>query len=80
MRRHRQSVSSVVRRIVSCPADAEEVVQDVFVVVWKHAVRFRGEAKVTTWIHTIARNTPSHDYVRVMACRRWRPFFAIQVS
>jgi RNA polymerase sigma-70 factor, ECF subfamily len=57
MRRHRQSVSSVVRRIVSCPADAEEVVQDVFVVVWKHAVRFRGEAKVTTWIHTIARNT-----------------------
>lgn len=57
MRRHRHSVSSVVRRIVSCPADAEEVVQDVFVVVWKHAVRFRGEANVTTWIHTIARNT-----------------------
>jgi RNA polymerase sigma-70 factor, ECF subfamily len=57
MRRHRRSVSSVVRRIVSCPADAEEVVQDVFVVVWKHAVRFRGEAKVMTWIHTIARNT-----------------------
>jgi RNA polymerase sigma-70 factor (ECF subfamily) len=57
MRRHRRGVSSVVRRIVPCPADAEEVVQDVFVVVWKHAVRFRGEAKVTTWIHTIARNT-----------------------
>ena len=25
--------------------------------VWKHAVRFRGEAKVTTWIYSVARNT-----------------------
>src|SRR5262249_57174534 len=39
------------------PADAEEVVQDVFLLVWKHAARFRGEAKVTTWIYSIARNT-----------------------
>jgi RNA polymerase sigma-70 factor (ECF subfamily) len=46
-----------VRRIVRSPADAEEVVQDVFVLVWKHAARFRGEAKVTTWIHSVARNT-----------------------
>jgi RNA polymerase sigma-70 factor, ECF subfamily len=57
MRRHRSGVSSVVRRILSCPADAEEVVQDVFVRVWNHAVRFRGDAKVMTWIHSIARNT-----------------------
>jgi RNA polymerase sigma-70 factor, ECF subfamily len=57
IRRHRRSVSSVVRRIISCPQDVEEAVQDVFVIVWRQAPRFRGEAKATTWIHTIARNT-----------------------
>src|SRR5262245_6152535 len=57
MQRHRRGVSSVVLRIVRSPADAEEVVQDVFLLVWKHAARFRGEAKVTTWIYSIARNT-----------------------
>jgi len=56
MRRHRRGVSSVVQRIVRSPADAEEVVQDVFLLVWRHAVRFRGEARVTTWIYSIARN------------------------
>ena len=30
IRRHRRSVRSVVTRVVSCSADAEEVVQDVF--------------------------------------------------
>jgi RNA polymerase sigma-70 factor (ECF subfamily) len=55
-RRHRRSVFAVVIRILSCPADAEEVVQDVFLQVWKHALRFRGDSQVTTWLHTIARN------------------------
>jgi RNA polymerase sigma-70 factor (ECF subfamily) len=41
---------------VSCPADAEEVVQDVFLIFWRCAGTFRGQAKVTTWIQTIARN------------------------
>src|SRR5262249_1788295 len=56
VRRHRRNVFAMVARILTCAADAEEVVQDVFLLVWKHAVRFRGDAKVTTWIHTIARN------------------------
>ena len=56
IRRHRRSVRSVVTRVVSCSADAEEVVQDVFLIIWKCAGTFRGQAKVTTWIHTIARN------------------------
>jgi RNA polymerase sigma-70 factor (ECF subfamily) len=56
IRRHRRRVQSVVSRVVSCPADAEEVVQDVFLTVWKCAGTFRGQAKATTWIQTIARN------------------------
>jgi RNA polymerase sigma-70 factor, ECF subfamily len=57
IRRYRRGIFSVVARILSCHADVEEVVQDVFVLVWKHAARFRSEAKVVTWILTIARNT-----------------------
>ena len=33
----------------------EEVVQDVFVAVWRGAARYRGEAKVATWLFQIAR-------------------------
>lgn len=56
IRRHGRSVRSAVARIVSGSADAEEVVQDVFLIIWKSAGTFRGQAKVTTWIQTIARN------------------------
>jgi RNA polymerase sigma-70 factor (ECF subfamily) len=68
IRRHRRSVRIVVTRIVSCPADAEEVVQDVFLILWRCAGTFRGQAKVTTWIQTIARNAAvsrrRHDRLR----------------
>jgi RNA polymerase sigma-70 factor (ECF subfamily) len=38
------------------PALAEEVLQDVMLAVWKHAVSFRGESRVLTWLLAIARN------------------------
>src|SRR5262249_3320120 len=56
IRRHRRSVFTAVVRILTCVADAEEVVQDVFFLVWTHALRFRAESKVTTWLHAISRN------------------------
>lgn len=37
-------------------ADVEEVVQDTFIKLIRHASTFRGEAKVSTWLHQIARN------------------------
>ena len=36
--------------------DAEDVVQDVCIVVWKDASRFRGETAPSAWIMRIARN------------------------
>lgn len=41
---------------VNDPVLAEEVLQDVMLAVWKSAATFRGEAKVLTWLLTIARN------------------------
>lgn len=37
-------------------AQAEEVLQDVMLAVWRSAATFRGESKVLTWMLTIARN------------------------
>lgn len=37
-------------------ADAEEVVQDAFVKMVRNASSFRGDAKVSTWLHQITRN------------------------
>lgn len=38
------------------PGQAEEVLQDVILAVWRHAASFRGESKVLTWLLSIARN------------------------
>ncbi|CAN5578275.1 hypothetical protein BH10ACT1_BH10ACT1_32660 [soil metagenome] len=45
-----------VRRLVVQDADAEEVEQDVLVAVAETIGSFRGDARFTTWLHTVARN------------------------
>lgn len=48
---------ALVKRIVHSEHQAEEVLQDVFVRVWKKAGRYdKKRARVTTWLATIARN------------------------
>lgn len=47
----------VVLRILSDREEAEDVLQDVYVTIWRRADRFEaGRAGVMTWISTIARN------------------------
>ncbi len=38
----------------------EEVLQDVFLAVWRQARSFRGEARASTWLFRIARNRASN--------------------
>jgi RNA polymerase sigma-70 factor (ECF subfamily) len=52
--RHQQLVISLVTRMIGS-ADAEDLAQQVFLNVWKSAPRWRPEAKVTTWLLTIAK-------------------------
>ncbi len=55
---------SMVHRILRNPADAEEVVQDVFVSLWKNADTFDDRrSSPFTWLVTIARNK-SIDRIR----------------
>jgi RNA polymerase sigma-70 factor (ECF subfamily) len=45
----------VIRRVLRDPSQAEEVTQEVFVEIWKHAARFDTErGSVRTWAVTIA--------------------------
>src|SRR5512136_963502 len=41
-------------RLVNEPAVAEEILQEVFLAMWRSAHRFREEAKVKTWLLRIA--------------------------
>lgn len=53
---HRSAVYGIVARMISNEADREEVVQDVFLQVFKSLDNFRGSAKLSTWIHRVAVN------------------------
>lgn len=55
--RHAASVLRLIRVGVASPAESEDVLQQTFLAAWRSAPRFRGEARVKTWLFTIARNT-----------------------
>jgi RNA polymerase sigma-70 factor (ECF subfamily) len=56
VRRHERTVQGIVTRMIPSPDDAEDVVQEVFVSAWQGLQRFRGDARFSTWLHTIAVN------------------------
>lgn len=54
---HHSRVHGLVRRLISDPDLADDVVQETFLRAWRALPRFRGEAAVSTWLHRIAVNT-----------------------
>lgn len=63
-RRHLRASIALSQRVVGNAADAEEIVQDAFLSVWRHADRWRGgQASFTTWLYRIVVNR-SLDYRR----------------
>lgn len=54
--RHRSDVARLVYRMVSSQADLEDVVQEVFVQVFRSLKDFRGQSKFTTWLHRVTVN------------------------
>lgn len=51
--KHRNLVWHMVLRMVNRKEDAEDICQDVFMRVFKDIGKFRGEAKLSTWIGSI---------------------------
>ena len=54
--RYGQQVFVLVDRIVSCPEDAEELTQDVFLKAFQQLSSFKAESSFSTWIYRIATN------------------------
>lgn len=56
MDRHYQRMYRVALRIVRNQTDAEDVVQDVFMIVMRKLGEFRGQSALSTWLTTITMN------------------------
>ena len=54
--RHRADVARLVYRMLNGSADVDDVVQEVFVQVFRSLKDFRGQAKFSTWVHRVAVN------------------------
>ena len=68
--RHADAVFSLACRIVRQPADAEDVVQDVFTQAWRQASRYDAErASAAAWLLNITR-TRAIDRVRAARARQ----------
>ncbi len=50
---HQQRVYNTALSFLKSEADAEELTQDVFMVVWESIADFRAESSLTTWIYRI---------------------------
>ena len=54
--KHRSDVARLVYRMLNAPADLEDVVQEVFVQVFRSLKDFRGQSKFSTWLHRVTVN------------------------
>jgi RNA polymerase sigma-70 factor (ECF subfamily) len=64
IQRYEHPIFSLVSRMADNPADAADVVQDVFVKIFRNVGSFRGDSSLKTWIYRIAVNQARNQ-------RRW---------
>jgi RNA polymerase sigma-70 factor (ECF subfamily) len=62
--RYRERVYRFVVRLTGVESMADEIVNDVFLAVWRHAEQFEGKSQAATWLLGIAR------FKALSACRR----------
>ena len=56
LKKYQQKIYWHVRRMVINHDDADDLVQDIFVKVWKSLANFRNDAQLYTWLYRIATN------------------------
>jgi RNA polymerase sigma-70 factor (ECF subfamily) len=64
LQRYQQPVYNLVCRLLNDPADASDIVQEVFLKVFRNISSFRGNSSLKTWIYRIAVNEAYNQ-------RRW---------
>jgi len=53
---HERKIYNLALRMLGNPDDAKDILQDTFMKVYDHLDKFRGEARLSTWIYRIAMN------------------------
>ena len=64
IQRFEQPIYNIISRLLDNPADAADVVQEVFLKVFRNVASFRGDSSLKTWIYRIAVNEARNQ-------RRW---------
>lgn len=54
--RHQNSLIGTISKMLGNESDSEDIAQQVFIRIWKHAKRYKPDNKFTTYLYTIARN------------------------
>jgi len=54
--KHHRPIYALCWRMLADKDSAEDVCQEVFVVLWQKINNFRGESKFSTWLHSVATN------------------------
>lgn len=54
--RHQNAIVGTVSKMLGNTSDSEDIAQQVFIRVWKHAKRYKPDNKFTTYLYTITRN------------------------
>jgi RNA polymerase sigma-70 factor (ECF subfamily) len=73
VRRYYSQVRRWIYRWVQSPEIADELTQETFLAAWEKLHTFRGEAKLSTWLYTIARRK-AFAYLRKDPVRQWIPW------
>jgi RNA polymerase sigma-70 factor (ECF subfamily) len=53
-----------IRRLVGSHEDAEDILQETFIKVYRHAGSFRGDSKIFTWLYRISTNECSSHLMK----------------
>lgn len=54
--KYSRQLYAVIRRIVYRHEDADDVLQNTFIKVWRYISTFKGDSKLSTWLYSIATN------------------------
>lgn len=54
--RYSRQLYAIIRRIVYRHEDADDVLQNTFIKIWRNVRTFKGESKLSTWMYSIATN------------------------
>jgi RNA polymerase sigma-70 factor, ECF subfamily len=60
--KYQEKIYNLILRMVGNPDDAEDLTIETFLNAWRAWERFRGEARVSTWLHQIAYNNCKNFY------------------